>query len=135
MTNSNTVAPTGRPPNEPRPAYIVTNRSPVDRAIWTALALLAVFVLGTLVGASHQQSVFEDAVEKARQQHKPALGAPATLRVSYNGWVAKELPPLTENPNCVLYQDPCPFDLPTPPEGQPEPSTQQESSWSGTQLA
>ena len=103
--------------------------------IWTAVALIVTFVLGGLAGASHQQSVFEEAVRKARQElqpHGPALGAPASLRVSFNdSWVPKELPPLTENPNCVLYKDPCPLKLPAPPKPKPE----QESSWASTQLA
>ncbi len=133
MTNSNIVAPTGRPPNEPRPAYVVTNRSTMDRAIWAAVALVVVFVLGGLAGAAYQQKVYGEAVEKARHgHHGPALGSPAVLIVSQ--WTAKELPPLTENPNCVLYKDPCPLDLPTPPKGQPVPTTQQESSWGSTQL-
>ena len=55
MTNSNAVVPTGRPPNEPRPAYVVTNRSMLDRLIWTVVAVIVVFVLGFLAGAQHQQ--------------------------------------------------------------------------------
>lgn len=122
---------------EPKPAYVVTNRSPLDRAIWIVVCFVVVFVVGFLWGQAHQQSVYNEAVEKAKQklkQHGPALGSPATLRVSwyYNG---KEMPDFTENPNCVLYKDPCPLELPSRPQGQPVPTTQQESSSGRPQLA
>lgn len=126
MTNSNTVAPTSRPPNEPRPAYVVTNRSKMDWTIWLAVAGIIIFVLGFLAGAQHQQNIFEEAVEKAREVRQSALGAPVVLRVSQ--WTYKEPKPLRKNPNCALYShDACPFDAPTPPT--------QESSSSSAQLA
>ncbi len=117
MTNSNTIdAPTGRPPIAPRPAYVVTYRSMVDKAIWLAVAGLIVFVLGFLSGQYYQQLIFDEAVEVAREAHSP-LGTPAVLIVSQ--WTYKEPAPLKRNPNCRLYRhDTCPFDPPTPPEGE-----------------
>jgi len=82
MTNSNTIkVPTGRPPNEPRPARVVTYQSITDKVIWLAVAGLVVFVLGFLSGQAHQQTIYDEAVEKAREgATKGHQGTPASYQ-------------------------------------------------------
>lgn len=132
MTNANTVTPTARPPATPRPAYVVTNRSTLDKVVWATVTLVVVFVLGFLGGQAHQQAIYDKAVEDAKQKLKqqgPAQGAPAKLTVSwwYNG---KEMPDLEQDPNCTLYRDPCPLDPPAKPTTQPPHCTKRtDGDW------
>lgn len=97
----------------------VTTRSILDLILIGLILLCVGAGLGFIYGQKYQQKTFDDAVEKRRQLQEQQLTAPAgPLSWLSNG---KEMDPLDENPNCVLYRkDKCPMDpIPVQP---PQPA-------------